>query len=125
IVFKDKTRRNLNMLCRIIHPKTIRCIKDAVKASKKKLVVVDAPLLIETGLHTFVDRIVVVAAARKRREKFCKMKGMNESQFCKRDALQLPTKEKFKYADFIIMNNMSKEKLKKEVCGICQTLKRR
>jgi len=124
VVFKEGARKNLDALCRIIHPKTIKQIKSAIKESKKTLIVVDAPLLIETGLHTFVDRVLVVTAPTVKRMAYCKKKGISRGQFCKRSTRQLQQKAKAEYADFIIMNNMSKMRLKEEVHRICQTLKR-
>jgi len=62
IVFNNK--KYLNELCRIIHPEVIKEIEKKIRIYKKvkgvKGIIIDAPLLIEAGLHKFVDYLIVV-----------------------------------------------------------------
>ena len=65
IVFKKKVY--LELVCRVIHPLVIRKIKQRIKnlTSKNKIVIIDAPLLIECGLEKIVDKLIVVKASRE------------------------------------------------------------
>ena len=60
VVFKRK--EYINKLCKIVHPFVIDKIRAVCKKYKNRVVVIDAPLLIETGLHKKMDFIVVVKA---------------------------------------------------------------
>ncbi|MBL7155533.1 MAG: dephospho-CoA kinase [Candidatus Omnitrophica bacterium] len=111
IAFKNK--RNLKRLCRIIHPKVIKIIKSEVKKSKKRITVVDVPLLIEAGLAKSFDYIIVVKCAVKKQVRRSAGRGFRERDVCRRRRQQMPLRKKIEYADFVIDNNHSK----KYTCG--------
>ncbi|MFH1594408.1 MAG: dephospho-CoA kinase [Candidatus Omnitrophota bacterium] len=113
-----RSRRELKRLCDIVHPVVIREITAMAKRSTKHVVVVDAALLIETKLAGTCDVVVVVKAGLKRRLNNCLNKGYARRDLFKRQALQLPLKEKLKAADHIIDNNGTKSDLKKEAVKI-------
>jgi dephospho-CoA kinase len=62
IAFGSKKR--LEKLCRLTHPKTIKRIKAEARNARKPVVIIDAPLLIESGLQRGMDAVVVVTASR-------------------------------------------------------------
>ncbi len=100
----------------IMHPVIIRIMKEEAKASVKDMVVLDAPLLIESGLDKAVDKIAVVKASLKNQILRLKTRTYLEREdILRRIKLQIPLKAKVRMADFIIDNNGTIEKTKKEV----------
>ena len=63
IVFNRKTV--LAKLNRIVHPELIRKIKQRIRNSDKKIIILDAALIVEAGLSGMVDKLVVVTAKRQ------------------------------------------------------------
>ena len=114
IVFSD--REKLKTLCNAVHPKVISKIKDSTEAflqkDEDKLVVIDAPLLIEAGLADFCDLIIVVTASISNIfSRVTKHDGLNKDQALKRIRAQMPISEKKKYADYLIYNDGSIKEL--------------
>jgi len=101
-------RTNWSVLCRIIHPEVIREIKKELKKSlqrKRKVLVIDAPLLIEAGLDKMVDYVILVKANLKDCYKRAKLKlGISKDDFKRRVSFQIPFRKKLPYADFVIDN---------------------
>ena len=122
-VFANK--KALQKLCRIVHPKVIKKIKDESGRSKKTVTVIDAPLLIEAGLRKAVDAVVVVRAKRQTRIRRGASRGLTPREALRRQAAQMPLREKVKYADFVIENNKSRKNTRKDVVKIWQKITRR
>ncbi|HEU4986270.1 MAG TPA: dephospho-CoA kinase [Rhizobiaceae bacterium] len=96
----------LRKLEEIIHP-LVRAEADRFVAEHRKngtpLIVLDIPLLFETGGTGRVDKIVVVTAPPEvQRERVLARPGMTEEKFAAILAKQVPDGEKRKRADFII-----------------------
>ena len=109
-VFAD--RRLLKKLGGIIHPLVYKEIRGRIARIKRSdpsaIVVVDVPLLLESGGQKQVDKVVVVAAPRsvqlvRAGGKF----GLGKSEILRRIKMQMPIKEKIKAADFVIDNGGS------------------
>lgn len=107
----------------IIHPEVIRRIRRRVIAAGCGLVVLDAPLLIEAGLHKEVDKVVVVTADQdnqiKRLQRRC---SLDRAGILKRINSQIKLKKKISLADFIIDNDGSLAQTKKQVDEIRREL---
>ncbi|WP_066639625.1 dephospho-CoA kinase [Desulfolucanica intricata] len=113
IVFADP--KALEKLNQITHPKIRKVIEGKIKDLKNKsgILVIDAPLLIEVGLHCMVDQVWVVLVDRDIQLQRLKIRdNLSEKEARQRIASQLPQEEKIKYADKIILNNGSPEKLR-------------
>jgi dephospho-CoA kinase len=112
-------KHSLSKLNEITHPRIEEEIKkefDSLKRKKKKIVILDAPLLIEADLLPMVDFLVVVKAdLEKRLERVCTRDFFCREEAIKRINTQIPIKEKVKLADFIIDNNGSIEKTEEQV----------
>ncbi len=104
MVFSDK--RPLVRLNGIIHPEVVRIIKDQADRSDSKIVVIDAPLLIEAGLRNWVDKLIVVKISKK--EQFRRLwlrTRLKKEDIENRIKAQMPLSRKVRLADFIIDNN--------------------
>lgn len=107
IVFEDAASRN--QLNRIMHP-AIRTRmlreRDEHAASGVPAVVLDIPLLFESGLSHFVDKTIVVAVDEAvQLERLMMRDESTEQDARKRISSQMPIKEKARQADAVIDNN--------------------
>ncbi|MGB2705446.1 MAG: dephospho-CoA kinase, partial [Candidatus Omnitrophota bacterium] len=116
------SKRALEKLCRIVHPRVIEIMKKEAKKSDKAVTVLDAPLLIEAGLSKDVDYVVVVTATMEKRIEHAAAREYTKKDIYLRKARQMALGEKIKRADFVINNNRSKRYMKKQIRGIWQTL---
>jgi dephospho-CoA kinase len=88
------------------------------------VVVLDIPLLLETGGERNVDAVVVVSApADVQRARVLEREGMNEAQFESILARQMPDAEKRKKADFVVDTGRGLEAARAQVRDILARLK--
>jgi dephospho-CoA kinase len=121
IVFAQ--RGALGKLNRIMHPELIRRIKQLILSSKRKIIILDAALIVEVGLVRLVDKLVVVAAGKTQQIKRGQKKlGLTRKQMKQRIKSQISQKAKLRFADFIIDNSGSISKTKKQVSKIRRQL---
>jgi len=118
IVFRDRTL--LKKLNSIIHPYVIKKIKKGIEEIKmensKAMIVLDIPLLVETGLLGLVDKLVVVNASRNAQIDRCRKKtGLARTEILARITAQAPLKRKVRISDFVIDNNGTEKQTKREV----------
>ncbi len=109
-VFSDS--RLLMKLSGIIHPLVYKEIRGKIAKIKRSdpsaIVVVDVPLLLESGGQKQVDKVIVVAAPRNVQfARACEKFGTCRSEISRRIKAQMPLKEKIKAADFVIDNGGS------------------
>lgn len=126
IVFADpKKLRQLEVL---IHPAVMAAIRRFLDAKREKgtpLVVVEVPLLYETGLETVCDYVAVVSAGSKaQRSRVLSRAGMDEEILEHILARQIPDEEKQKRADFVIPTNVAKTETRRHVEKIKVRLER-
>ena len=88
------------------------------KNSKKKTLIFEIPLLIESRLMDFFDFIILVVAPRKNRLRRYLKNGGQKELFLLLDKNQVSPRKKAKYCDYLIVNNKSKKLLKKKVNDI-------
>ncbi len=106
LVFND--RLSLERLNQITHPLIREEICKQIQEQTGEMVIIDAPLLIETGLQEIVDKIIVVTASRDTQIKRLKMRNLfSDLQIETRIDSQLPLEAKIEKADYIINNNGS------------------
>lgn len=123
LVFSDT--RKLLQLDSIMHPEIIKHIKGKIKSSRSSVVVVDAPLLIETGLDKFVDKVIVTVVdqdtqIRRLKEK----KGFSKKEILQRIRRQIPLRQKVRLADVVIDNSGTKRQTRALVDTLWPMLKR-
>ncbi len=124
IAFIDtETRKKLEA---IIHPRVrvelCRRINQ-FKAEGVPVVIVDAPILFETGLYKKLDKVVVVSADIDKIRERLRLRGMDEEDANRRLPHQIPLAEKEKMADHVLYNNGTEEDLKKEIRALLLRIK--
>jgi len=119
-VFFSKQR--LEALCRVLHPVIIRRIKEQVERFPESIIVIDAPLLIESRLHEYVDVVVVVTAAERTQIERAKDRGISQEEAENIINNQMPLSEKVKSADYIIDSNTNLDTIKEGVDKIWQKM---
>ena len=126
IVFRREPHK-LKELNSIIHPQVVDIILKRVEDARKKgikAVVIDAPLLIEAGLETVVDKLIVVTTRGEKQEERSRIQHkLSLEEIRARISRQLPLAEKEKRADYIIDNNDSLENTRKQAEEIWGRLK--
>ncbi len=109
----------LRKLESILHPMIINNIKKQILYFKKQsasFIVIEAPLLIETGLDKIVDKIIVVKTPQDiRLRRVSKKLKITIKDVKEREKHQLTQKQKLKYADFVIDNSGSIKETRKQV----------
>ncbi|MGD9616655.1 MAG: dephospho-CoA kinase [Alphaproteobacteria bacterium] len=102
----------LRRLEAILHPMVRQAERRFVRqarARREKLVVLDIPLLYETGAPDRVDYVLVVSApARVQRERVMRRPGMTENRFQSILRAQMPDREKRRRADFVVPTGLGR-----------------
>jgi dephospho-CoA kinase len=116
----------LKTLEAIVHP-LVRTDADAFLArhreAGKPLVVLDIPLLFETGGRAGVDKVAVVTApAAVQRERVLARPGMTAEKFAAILASQIPDAEKRRQADYLIDTGYGLEHARQTVVEIIASL---
>ena len=122
--FKDiskvvfKSRSNQKKINDIIHPLVKKEIEERIneKRDKENIFVIDAPLIIESGMfNDFKNHgltlVLVIAEEKHRIKRALSRNNLDQDSIMERIKLQMQDDEKIKYADFVIENNSSKESL--------------
>jgi dephospho-CoA kinase len=116
IVFADPSaRRDLE---EIVHPEVRRLFAEGSEAHRDtdRVVVFSAPLLVETGMHTAFEILVVVSATVATQiERLMRQRGMSESSIRARIEAQAPLEDKAAVADFLVDNEGTLEELESQV----------
>lgn len=117
----------LNRLNRIIHPVVIKMIKEEIENLREKnnVIILDAPLLIETGLSRICNiTICVKTNLNTQILRVTRRTNLSREDILKRIRCQLPLNKKLKRADFIIDNNKTLAQTKKQVEKIWEKIRR-
>jgi len=122
VILKNKIiedKKNLDKLEKIIHPLVRKEMFLFLKKNKyKKTVIFEIPLLIESNLKKYFDKIIFIKANKNLRLKRYKLNAGNMIFFSLLDRKQMKDTEKMKYCDHIVVNNKSISILKKKLSNI-------
>jgi dephospho-CoA kinase len=126
IVFNDREEREWLNQC--LHPRVYQVYAGQVKHLCDRqpdcIVVLDAALLIETGHHRRMDKVVVVYADEEQQLKRLRERdGFTREQAEARIRSQMPLNEKKMHADYVIDNTGSREDTERqarEVFAACR-----
>jgi dephospho-CoA kinase len=102
IIFKDRNKRRI--LESLVHPAIMEEVVKKMKlAASKKIVILDAPLLFETGLERFVNKTIVVwAPEHLQMQRLKERDGLSIKDISMRLSSQVPLSIKRKKADLVI-----------------------
>ena len=113
IVFKNpKQRRKLEAL---VHPYVFGRMVSEIAQARGPVMVLEIPLLFETGFDAYCHQTVVVAAGRRVTQRRLAKLGFSRAEIEARYKAQMPLKEKRKRAGFVILNSGSLEKTRQQV----------
>ena len=126
IVFADRTELKLleSMIFPYLSERHRRFLASNAEA-QTLLVVIDMPLLFETGMDDLMDvTIAIIAEDHLRLERVLRREGMTEEKFHQRDKFQMPQEEKRKRANYIIQSGeFDKEVVHQQVQDLVEQLK--
>jgi len=125
LVFQDRSKRKI--LESIVHPRVAeeqsRRLRD-LERQGHSIVVVDVPLLYETGLETIFDLVVVVyAPSQVQEERLVNRDGMSVEVARSRLDAQMPIDEKKRLADRLVDNRNGLEHTRQQVERIIEELR--
>ncbi len=112
IVFNDREKRE--WLNRCLHPKVFEAYQSQLRHVRERqpgaVIVLDAALLIETGYHKQMDKLVVVYADEEQQlNRLMARDGFSREQAMARIRSQMPLSEKRLHADYVIDNTGTRE----------------
>lgn len=122
-VFSD--REAIRRLNDIVHPRVIKACGERIEAARRfwgdrpHLLVIDAPLLIEAGMHKMVDEVWVVKVdERTQLERLMQRDHFTFKEAIARVHAQMPLVEKLKYAHRVIDNTGSVAETRQQIMKI-------
>lgn len=120
IVFANKTKRD--QLNAIVHPSVYRAVDafiDMYEDLGKPLIVVDVPLLFETGFEAHCDKTILVYITREKQVERLMDRDQIDIEYAtmKIDA-QIPLEDKKEMADYVIDNSFSILETKKDFLAV-------
>jgi dephospho-CoA kinase len=127
LVFAD--RRQLERLNAIVHPavreRAARQFAEFAERDPHGITVYVVAILIESGAHKEVDKIVVVSCGReKQMERAMHRPGASETSVRARLERQMPLEKKLEFADYIIDTSGDKEDTLRQTEMVYQDLRR-
>lgn len=125
IVFADEAR--LARLNQIVHPRVVveqdAWLAEAECAEPRGVAVVEAPLLVESGYHTRLQRLVVTWCRPEQQMERLLARGLSREQAAQRIAAQMPLEKKRLLADDQIDCSGSLESTQHQVEQLVSKLK--
>ena len=110
-------KKNLRKIVKIIHLEIKKKMINFLKKNKKrKIVILDIPLLLENKMNTKKDILIFIQSKRKDILKRLKKRpNFNQQILNKFKGIQLPLDYKKRKSDFIIINNFTKKSVKRDI----------
>lgn len=121
VVFGSQAKRK--WLEALLHPEILKRVRSLITTSRKKIVVVEAPLLFEAGIEDRFTYTVCLSAPAKTLEARALGRGWSRGQYRERVRAQLPAEEKYSRADIVLDNSGAPRALAEKIRFICRFLK--
>ena len=116
----------LTQLNGIVHPRVLERTEQWTGERSRegaRLAVIEAPLLVEAGLHRRLDQLVVVWCRPEQQiERLCAGRGMSREEAERRIAAQMPVEEKMRVADHLIDNSGTRDETRRQVEALVKRL---
>lgn len=124
IFSKEERKKNYeNIIMPFIKDEIFNKITELEK-EKKEVCILDAPTLIENGLHVNMDiNILVWSDLKTQIERVKKRDNLSEEQVINRIDSQMSLEDKKKFVDYIIDNSRTIERTKEELNKILQEIR--
>jgi len=129
LIFKDEAlRRRLN---EVAHPRIRLEIEEEIKKFRNlkseiqppKILIIDAPLLLEAGMQDLVDCLIVVNLHYEEQiKRVMERDNLNQKEAIKRISAQLPISAKLEVANYVIDNKGTFEETREQVEKIWKTI---
>lgn len=120
IIFSDSSKRKF--LERLLHPLILKEIIRLVKQSNKKIVVIEVPLLFESGFGKYVDLIVCSYINEEKQFERLKKRGWRKKDIILRVGSQFPSLKKAEMSDIVIDNNKDISFLEEQISNLYNSL---
>ncbi|MEW6609036.1 MAG: dephospho-CoA kinase [bacterium] len=125
LAFNNETY--LRKLNEITHPPIIQKIKEEIEriqnTTPNKIIIINAPLLIEANMVSLVNKIIVVTASEATQiKRGMKRDNLEMDGAKKRIFAQLPLSEKVRLADFVIDTDCPKKRVVEKVKMVWEEL---
>ncbi|MGD9331056.1 MAG: dephospho-CoA kinase [Desulfobacterales bacterium] len=126
IVFRDMQAKQA--LESIVHPRVYHAMQRAIRSLSidhpGDLIILDVPLLIESGWHESLSTVILVyVPERIQQVRLMRRDGLNAADAAARIGAQMPMDAKREHADFIIDNTGSREATHRQVLAVYHTLR--
>lgn len=126
IVFNDKAK--LKKLNELTHPLVHQEIKQQMaqyRANQEKLVVIDVPLLFESGFESLCNGVLVISITPELQiERLMKRNDFTKKEAIARISNQMPLSEKEKRATYVVANTGTIDDLEKKLSDLLQEIGR-
>lgn len=126
IVFNDKAK--LKKLNELTHPLVHQEIKQQMaqyRANQEKLVVIDVPLLFESGFESLCNGVLVISITPELQiERLMKRNDFTKKEAIARINNQMPLSEKEKRATYVVANTGTIDDLEKKLSDLLQEIGR-
>ncbi len=120
IIFHDAEKRK--KLEALIHPYVFTRIMEEISDAQEPVVVIEVPLLFETGYDRFCHEVIVVNVPESLAAQRLREKGFSEEEMAARRKAQMPLEEKIKKAKRIIDNSGTFQQTRQKVEEIWKSL---
>lgn len=121
VIFRDdKKRKELEGL---IHPYVFERIAEEIGQTDASVIVLEIPLLFETGFHLHCHHSVVVKTDEEAVLTRLKKRGISRGEFRRRSKVQMSLEEKLKRTDKVVNNSGTLEETRRQVEEIWKDLK--
>ncbi len=124
IIFNDPAEKAV--LDRLTHPAVFAAMEDEVQScGRDEIVILDVPLLIESGLYRDLEHVIVVYVPQAvQLERLMARDGISLADALARITSQMPIDEKRRYASWIIENDGSPEQTRTSTLAVFSELQK-
>lgn len=114
----EESHRRLKVLESIIHPRTHKIIESQLRDAivrKVPYVILDVPLLLESGWERECDQVWCMHIAPERHAELLAARGWSPDELARREQRQLPWEEKRRRSTWVIENDGTVDELRDQV----------
>ncbi len=120
IIFHDAEKRK--KMESLVHPYVFTRMMEEISDASESVVILEVPLLFETGYDRFCHQVIVVNAPEPLATKRLLEKGFSNEEILARRKAQMPLEEKLKKAQIVIDNSETFQQTRRKVEEIWKKL---